>query len=90
MAKAGQSARRAAPAPVSAVQAAGTSTRVVGVAVPYGRLRNWRAILQRAGVTIDTSATQTIDLIEKDAHERVTRSAKDGDDAAGGGGASAP
>jgi len=49
--------------------------RLVGIKVPYGRLRNWRAILQRAGVVMDDEALGTINLIEKDAGETATRSA---------------
>lgn len=47
-------------------------TRIVGVRVPYEKLKNWRALLEKAGVKIDASASSVIDLVQKEAsdHER--------------------
>ena len=48
-------------------------TRIVGIKLPYKRLRNWRAILERGGVTMDDEAKDVIQIIEKDATEAEKR-----------------
>ena len=48
-------------------------TRIVGVAVPWFKLKNWRSHLQHAGVPIDASALGVINLMEKDAADDEKR-----------------
>ena len=55
-------------------------TRIVGIKLPYNRLRNWRAILQRAGVAMDEEADVVIDLVEKDATAQEKRAGGDSGD----------
>lgn len=56
------------------------NTRIVGIKVPYQRLRNWREVLKRGGVQMDADANHVIDLLEKDADEQLKRSkGEDGD-----------
>lgn len=55
-------------------------TRVVGIKVPYQRLKTWKMRLSNAGVQIDEDARKTIDLIEKDAEQVETRSRGDKDE----------
>ena len=55
-------------------------TRIVGIKLPYGRLRNWRATLQRVGVEMDEEAQVVIDLVEKDATAQEQRATGEKDD----------
>ena len=55
-------------------------TRIVGIKLPYGRLRNWRATLQRVGVEMDEEAQVVIDLVEKDASAQEQRATGEKDD----------
>jgi len=54
--------------------------RMVGVKVPYHRLKNWKGRLMRAGVAIDREALGAIDIVEKDAEQTATRSRADRDE----------
>lgn len=52
-------------------------TRIVGVAVPWFKLQNWRGQLQKAGVPIDADALGAINVIEKDAADGEKRGKAD-------------
>ena len=55
-------------------------TRIVGIKLPYWALRNWRGVLERAGVQVDAGAAVTIDLVEKDATAQEKRATGDSGD----------